>query len=443
VIRIKEETMKKLFLSLEALSLRRRIFVAFSLISLLPLLVIGFYLAYKNLPSYACLILGINILLGWWIVIQILNSITSIIKKTRKNLSLLGEVKPTEDEVKFLDEVFDKMTVKIKKSFQELKEISKTTEKLNEEISKKIALLSAILQINDLVSQDTDMKEVFRLIVRRIKSILNLDLTFVLLDSEGKFFSLEAGESNQNINFETLSKDKSFLKPLIEKGEVILLDRNNSCRELENFSKDILGVNNLVLLPIFLKREIMGILGAGVKGLEFSFSEEELDTLKAFSKHITFIIEHQRISERIKDLEIKDPLTGLYNAKFAKERLDEEVKRAIVYQKPCGFILIKIKNFKDYINKTGVLALESVLKKIADIMRDNLEVGQKAVRISEDSLGIIVPEKSKAQLEKQGSELLSKIKQEISERLDLVLSVAENPIDGASAEELINKASSI
>ena len=444
MVRIKEETMKKLFLSLEALSLKRRIFVAFSLISLLPLLVIGFYLAYKNLPSYTYLILGINILLGWWIIIQILNSITSIVKKTRKNLSLLGEVKPPEDEVKLLDEVFDKMTVKIKKSFQELKEISKTTEKLNEEVSKKIALLSALLQINDLVSQDTDIKEVFRLIVRRIKSILNFDFTFVLLDLEKEFFSLEAIEPSQNIKFKTLSKHESFLKPLLEKGEVILLDRNNSCRELENFSKDILGVNNLVFLPIFLKREIVGILGAGVKGLEFSFSEEELDVLRAFSKHITFIIEHQRISERIKDLEIKDPLTGLYNAKFAKERLDEEIKRAIVNQRPCGFILIKIKNFKDYIDKRGILALESALKKIANIMRDNLEVGQKPVRISEDSLGIIAPEKSKAQLEKQGSGLLSKVKQEVlAEELDLAFSVAENPLDGTSAEELINKASSI
>ncbi|RKY44559.1 MAG: hypothetical protein DRP80_01805 [Candidatus Omnitrophota bacterium] len=436
--------MKKLFLPLEALSLKRRIFIAFCLISLLPLLVVGFYLAYKNLPSYTYLILGINILLGWWIIVQILNSITSIIKKTQENFSLLGEVKPTEDEVKLLDEIFDKMTVKVRKSFQELREISKTTEKLNEEVSEKIALLSAILQINDLVSQGTDIKEVFRLIVRRIKSILNFDLTFILLDLEKGLFSLEAGEPSQNINFKTLSKDDFFLKPLIEKGEVILLDQNNPRRELENFSKDILGVNNLVLLPIFLKREIIGILGAGVKSLEFSFSEEELDTLKTFSKHISFIIEHQRISKRIKDLEINDPLTGLYNAKFAKERLDEEVKRAIVNQRPCGFILIKIKNFRDYIDKIGVLALESVLKKIANIMKDSLEVGQKAVRISEDSLGIIAPEKSKAQLEKQGSELLAKIKQEIlAEGLDLVFSVAENPIDGASAEELISKASSI
>jgi len=437
--------MTKLRLSLEHLSLKRKILIAFCLISLLPILVIGFYLAYKNLPSYTYLILGVNILLGWWIIVQIFNSISSIIRKTQEKFSLVGEVEPTEDEVKLLDEVFDKMSIKIKKSFQELKEISKSTEKLNEEVSKKVSLLSTILQINDLVSQGTEIKEIFSLVVRRIRDILNPQVSFILLNLEREDFFLEAIESNQKIELGPLSKSESFLKPLLERGEVLIVDKSHRFnKELQEFSTNTLGVDNLILLPIFLRKEVIGILGAGNSTSDFSFSEEEIETLTVFSKHITFIVEHRKMSEKIKDLEIKDPLTGLYNERFAKERLDEEIKRAIANQRPCGFILIKIKNFKECIERLGVLSLESDLKKIASIIRDNLEIGQKPARLSEDTLGIIAPEKSKAQLERQASMLVSKIKEEASlEALNLTFSVAENPIDGVSAEELIKKASSL
>lgn len=436
--------MKKSLLSLEDLPLKRKIFIAFSLISLIPLLVIGVYVVYKYLPYYTYFILGVNILLGWWIITHIFTSIASILKKTKKNADVIGKVSTEKDEVKILDEIFDKMSSKIKRNFEELREISKSTERLNQEVVKKVSLLSSIMQINDLVSQEIDISEVFKFIAKRIKDVLNLHMCFILLDDGKDNFRLEAVGTTRAVSLEAISKNESFLVPLLQNGQTLVLDQNHpQAEDLKEFAANILKLQSAALIPMFLKENVVGILGIARREVDYIFSEDDLESLNIFSRHISLLMEHKDMSIKIRDLEIKDALTGLYNSRYMEERLDEEIQRAIAYQRPCGFILFKIKDFKKYMDELGVISLEKALRNIAHTIKDNLDISEKAGRTAEDELSIIAPEKSKNQLEKEAADILSKIKYNLSQRgieLDLGCSIAENPIDGVTSSELINKA---
>lgn len=146
---------------------------------------------------------------------------------------------------------------------------------------------------------------------------------------------------------------------------------------------------------------------------------------------------------QIEKLEIKDMLTGLHNEQYIRNRLDEEIKRAVMYQRPCGFILAKLNNFSAYQNKYGQIVCETALKKVASCLSSALTDVERIARFADYEFAIVLPEKNKRSCEKIAGELKDKVEclfkdePELDKRLSITAAVAENPLDGISAQELI------
>jgi len=54
-------------------------------------------------------------------------------------------------------------------------------------------------------------------------------------------------------------------------------------------------------------------------------------------------------------------------------RLEEEIKRAIFYQRPCSFIIFNVDDFRAFVAKHGELAGEEALKRMSKLIRDNTD----------------------------------------------------------------------
>jgi diguanylate cyclase (GGDEF)-like protein len=165
-----------------------------------------------------------------------------------------------------------------------------------------------------------------------------------------------------------------------------------------------------------------------------------VETVEFFIRYVVLMMEQSRRSVQPKEADIKDALSGLYTAKFMADRLEEELRNGRRDQKPCGLVLVKLKKFRDVLHKNGILSIEASLKKIARIIEDNLEAGEKAARCGEDAFGIIMPRVNKSKLELAARELLGKIQSDLCEdarELDVAVSFAENPIDGITVDELL------
>jgi diguanylate cyclase (GGDEF)-like protein len=149
---------------------------------------------------------------------------------------------------------------------------------------------------------------------------------------------------------------------------------------------------------------------------------------------------------RIEKLEIKDALTGLYNEAFVRSRLQEEIKRAIAYHRPCGFILFNIDNFREFHQNFGSLQAEAALKKIASLMKDSVSEIDRVGRFGDNEFAIVLPEKNKRKVQEIAEDIRKKItfafseEQDVKKRITVSGSVTENPLDGIDAEELISKA---
>ncbi|HPL82721.1 MAG TPA: diguanylate cyclase, partial [Candidatus Omnitrophota bacterium] len=148
----------------------------------------------------------------------------------------------------------------------------------------------------------------------------------------------------------------------------------------------------------------------------------------------------------VKKLEVKDALTGLYNEAFMRGRLQEEIKRAIAYQRPCAFIIVDVDYFKKYSQAFGSLQTESVIKRIAALIKDSTREIDRVGRIGDDEFAVILPEKNKRQAQELAEEIRKKVEFSYGEDADpakkitISAGVSENPVDGISSDELITRA---
>ena len=198
-------------------------------------------------------------------------------------------------------------------------------------------------------------------------------------------------------------------------------------------------------MSIYFKGKVTGILGIGSQK-QLLYNKDEIDILKLFAKQIAIAVENERLLGRLDKLEINDVLTGLYNASYISTRLEEEIKRAIIYQRPCALALFDIDDFPEYRNKFGGLACEKALKKIALLIKSEVSEIDRVGRFSDSEFAIVLPEKNKRQAKEISEEVRKKIEDSFveisdsSQRLTVSGGISENPIDGASADELIKVA---
>lgn len=110
------------------------------------------------------------------------------------------------------------------------------------------------------------------------------------------------------------------------------------------------------------------------------------------------LAEKQSHSLILRDLAVIDALTGLYNRRFAEQRLAAEVARSARKGHPLMVVLLDLNEFK-YINDTyGHPAGDLVLQEFAAAISRAVRSGDLAVRMGGDEFLLILPECNPAQL---------------------------------------------
>lgn len=169
--------------------------------------------------------------------------------------------------------------------------------------------------------------------------------------------------------------------------------------------------------------------------------EELSESLKIISKNARELI------DKVEKLSLRDNLTGLYNASYLRERLNEEIHRAIHYQQPCSLAYFSIDRFEELFSHSGQKASEDILKSVANAFGGHLSELDRAARVSKSDFAVIFPDKNK----KKVIELAQRIQKTIAALpiqdkagaqgpLTVCVGISENPLDGASGEDLFLKA---
>jgi len=167
---------------------------------------------------------------------------------------------------------------------------------------------------------------------------------------------------------------------------------------------------------------------------------------------------HDALELKIKELEIAqskllqlaitDGLTGLYNYRYFKQQLSQEIIRSKRLSTDVSIAMIDIDYFKNYNDTHGHPAGDLVLKQIAELLRNNIRKIDVAARYGGEEFALVLVETGKA----AASFVANKIKNLIEShkfdyeetqpngKLTISMGVATFPEDALTADDLVKMA---
>lgn len=448
-------------LSLASCGLKYKLKISFYLMSILPLLVCIYLVFNYILPKVGLRIdiaasVAISVFIagaGFYVIKEVFDRIVSVTSEAK--LICAGDITHTleveqEDEVGVLGEALNQLTLRIRTNMEELKNYSEKTTEINLEIQKRVLVLSSLLQISSLISMSTKLDETLKLITEKSLLLENSGIAYLLFKEDGQGnFSMKVAEginSGYLLKVNIGVKDKLFNK-VINQNKPLILDRQNILADnLTVPFYEKFRIKNTLAMPVFLRGRVLAILGIGNTKEQFIYKKEDVELLDIFAKQVAIVVENDILMQRVEKLEIKDALTGLYNEAFITSRLEEEIKRAITYQRPCAFILFNLDDFKEFRQSFGSVQAEATLKKIAMLIRDSVTEVDRVGRTCGDQFAIVLPERNKRRAQEIAGDISNKVAFSYSEEPDprkkitVSAGVSENPLDGITAQELMDKA---
>jgi diguanylate cyclase (GGDEF)-like protein/PAS domain S-box-containing protein len=254
----------------------------------------------------------------------------------------------------------------------------------------------------------------------------------LILQNQDYQRQLEEKVKGKTAEFEKATKElretKEYLQSLIESSVdgIVTTDREGRITFASKGAQEMLGCNGDELVGRFVhsyylggKREaeeIINILNVSgrLRNREMEFIRKDGETVTVslsisqlrdrngevigtlgISKDIT---EQKKLERDLRELSIKDSLTGLYNQRYFYERLEVEIERAKRQKHPLSLLLFDIDHFKFYNDKHGHLAGDGVLEKVGEIVSEcTREHVDTAYRYGGDEFTVVLSEATEEQ----------------------------------------------
>jgi diguanylate cyclase (GGDEF)-like protein len=173
-------------------------------------------------------------------------------------------------------------------------------------------------------------------------------------------------------------------------------------------------------------------------------------TAEVEAKNDLLEIMNTRLNDAVEELDRlarTDPLTGLFNRRAFSERLDFELRRSARTEYPIGFVLIDIDNFKAINDKHGHPTGDSVLKRVADVLVENLRTTDIICRFGGEEFAVLLLDTGRQDSIAVASKLRESIASEaftnedgiVLKRLTISLGVALCPEDAQDAATLLSR----
>ena len=97
-------------------------------------------------------------------------------------------------------------------------------------------------------------------------------------------------------------------------------------------------------------------------------------------------------ANRLYNLSILDPLTGLHNRRFGEQRLQEEVARSERNDEPLAVLLFDLDRFKEINDQYGHAAGDAALKEFSRKLKRAIRACDVPVRVGGDEFLVVLPE---------------------------------------------------
>lgn len=201
-----------------------------------------------------------------------------------------------------------------------------------------------------------------------------------------------------------------------------------------------------VCIPMLAEGKVIGnlFLTPDPAGQALNRMAHYVETLASAADTIGLSLANLRLRNSLRDMAIRDSLTGLYNRRYMEESLEREIDRAQRQHHPVAVVMLDVDLFKHINDSFGHDAGDLMLRRMAEQLKRFRRGVDVTCRYGGEEFLLIMPEISRADLSKRLESLRSDIEAlHLSfEGKDLPtttvsMGVAFYPVDASEMSELI------
>ena len=149
----------------------------------------------------------------------------------------------------------------------------------------------------------------------------------------------------------------------------------------------------------------------------------------------------------LREVSVRDHLTGLFNRRYMEETLERELHRASRTQLSIGIILLDVDDFKRFNDTYGHAAGDSILRELGILLLRHVRGDDIPCRYGGDEFIIVLPDASR-KITRERAEHLCELSHQFNiqiggkmlEAVTLSLGVAIFPENGATSEAVLRAA---
>ncbi|MBN1115201.1 MAG: diguanylate cyclase [Oligoflexia bacterium] len=151
-----------------------------------------------------------------------------------------------------------------------------------------------------------------------------------------------------------------------DKGIISILNNMQDHQAIKNLVMKLFNTVSYKSFPLIIRGTPIGVII--IIGPEELRGREQKISLQYFNQ-LEHSYDKALLHNKIKDLAIKDGLTGLYNHRYFQDRLELEAKRARRLEHPLSIIFFDIDHFKKYNDINGHPMGDMLLRSLADLLK--------------------------------------------------------------------------
>lgn len=175
----------------------------------------------------------------------------------------------------------------------------------------------------------------------------------------------------------------------VKKMETPLLEDEEPLRRITG-RKQMLQDDENWIFPLIQEENLESCMV--VEGAE----REDLAKFEVLVSYLILQAKKVRLYETVRDLSIRDELTGVFVRRHFLERFEEELRRSIKHDLPLAVLMLDIDHFKRYNDEYGHLAGDSVLKQVTHLLQESLRKVDIVARYGGEEFIVILPESKRS-----------------------------------------------
>jgi diguanylate cyclase (GGDEF)-like protein len=195
-------------------------------------------------------------------------------------------------------------------------------------------------------------------------------------------------EMEIRLNRERLNPDEIFNAWVLSQAKPLFISDTANDFRFQNYSSEN-KIRSLVSAPLMAGNEILGLIRME-SCFPLVFRQDDARLLSNFCDLGTVALEHVHLYRQTIELAITDGLTGLYVQRYYKERVRDEVFRALEHRLPLCLMMIDVDNFKSYNDKYGHLVGDKVLKVVAQVLKETVRTVDLVARYGGEEFSVLL-----------------------------------------------------